>query len=77
MLHLELFIRLPRLEGETQTSESLVTVPTGTTTSSQAGKEIRSGCRTERHLCDQKTSSFQTSRGSRIISVRDGAEIQE
>jgi hypothetical protein len=41
MLPLELFMGPPRLEGEKWTPKSPVTVPTGTTTSSQAGKEIK------------------------------------
>jgi hypothetical protein len=37
----ELFIGPPRLEGETQTREYPAAVLTGTTTSFQAGKEIK------------------------------------
>jgi hypothetical protein len=38
---MELFIGPPRLEGETQTSESTVPVLIGTIPSSQAGRELK------------------------------------
>jgi hypothetical protein len=56
--------------------ESSVPVPTWETTSSQVGKEIKVlyGYRAEKLLLDQRTSSFKTSRGGRMIREERGRE---
>jgi hypothetical protein len=54
--------RPPWLQSEMWIRDSPITVPTETTASPQARKEIRSGCKSE-------ISTYQNSRGSRMIRL--------
>jgi hypothetical protein len=63
------------LEREMEICESPVLVPTGTTTSSQAGMEVRSDCKTKRLFSNQKKNpifpDFMRKQDDKVIWIRE------